>query len=247
MITIIPAIDLIEGRCVRLSQGDFNRRTAYGGDPLEMAKRFEDAGLKRLHLVDLDGARTGQVVNLGVLERIAAGTGLQIDFSGGIKGVANVKEVLDAGATWVSVGSMAVKNPAVFKACLATFGPGRMILGADVKEEGRVAVNGWLEQTETSVYDVIQQYYDLGLKQVFCTDITRDGMLQGPSVALYRDMVDRYPGLDIIASGGVSSLEDVAALDATGCKGVIIGKAIYEGKIGLDELALYNPQNKEAS
>ena len=247
MIAIIPARDLIGGKCVRLAQGDFNRSTAYGADPLEMAKRFEDAGLNRLHLVDLDGARTGQVVNLAVLERIATQTHLQIDFSGGIKGIADVREALDAGATWVSIGSMAVKTPAIFKACLATFGAARIMLGADVKDGGRVAVHGWLEQTENLVYDIIAEYYPLGLQQVFCTDITRDGMLQGPSVALYRDMVNRFPGLEVIASGGVSRIEDITALEEAGCKAVIIGKAIYEGRISLEQLALRNPQNKEAS
>lgn len=235
MMTIIPAIDIIGGKCVRLSQGDFNRQTAYCDDPLEMAQSFEDAGLERLHLVDLDGAKTGQVTNLAVLERIAKFTGLKIDFSGGIKRQGEIEQILDAGATWISIGSMAVKDPETFKSWLAHFGADKIMLGADVRDE-QIVIQGWQKQTGLPVLDFIQQYYDLGLRQVFCTDIMLDGMLQGASVPLYRKIMERFPELFLIASGGVSTLADIEALEQAGCQGAIIGKAIYEGRIALEAL-----------
>ena len=235
MITIIPALDIIGGKCVRLSQGDFNRKTSYLVDPLEMAQRFEDAGLERLHLVDLDGAKTGQVVNLAVLDKIAKHTNLKVDFSGGIKTKEEIQTILNVGATWVSIGSMAVKEPDIFKSWLNHFGPEKMMLGADVKEE-QVVIQGWQQQTDLNVLNFIQPYYKLGLRQVFCTDIMLDGMLQGPSLQLYQKILEHCPGLFLIASGGVSTLADIDRLEEAGCKGVIIGKAIYEGRISLEAL-----------
>lgn len=242
MIDIIPAIDLLNGRCVRLVQGDFARQTIYEDDPATVALRFEDAGLSRLHLVDLDGARTGSITQLKVLERIASKTALRIDFSGGIKTAEEIRMVLDAGASWVSIGSMAVKEPQRCAEWLTTFA-GKIMLGADVRANGLIAIHGWQQATERNVFDLVQQYYDLGLQQVFCTDISRDGMLQGPAVSLYRQMIQRFPRLDVIASGGVSTLEDINALEAAGCKGVITGKAIYEGKISLAALSSYTSKN----
>jgi phosphoribosylformimino-5-aminoimidazole carboxamide ribotide isomerase len=239
MITIIPAIDIIGGQCVRLSQGDFNQQTKYHDDPLEVARSFEAAGLERLHLVDLDGAKNGKVINQAVLEKIVRETKLKVDFSGGIKTREEIAQILATGASWVSIGSMAAKDPATFLSWLNEFGPDKLMLGADVKGE-QIVIRGWQEQTTWNVFDFIGQYYTRGLRQVFCTDITLDGMLQGPAVALYRKIMDRFPDLCLIASGGVASLEDIDKLEQAGCKAVITGKAIYEGRISLEELALRN-------
>lgn len=242
MITIIPAVDIIGGQCVRLSQGDFEQQTKYDDDPLAIARSFEAAGLERLHLVDLDGAKTGQVVNRAVLEKITRETKLKVDFSGGIKTRQEIEALLETGASWISIGSMAAKEPATFLSWLDEFGPDKLMLGADVKEES-ILIRGWQEQTSWHVFDFIGQYYSRGLRQVFCTDITLDGMLQGPSITLYRKIMDRFPDLYLIASGGVANLEDIDRLEQTGCKGVIIGKAIYEGRISLEDLARRNEIN----
>jgi phosphoribosylformimino-5-aminoimidazole carboxamide ribotide isomerase len=235
MIEIIPAIDLINGQCVRLSQGDFESKKVYSSNPLNVAKQFEDAGIKRLHIVDLDGAKSGKISNLSVLESIAGNTSLVIDMGGGIRTKDDVQSLLNAGASFVSVGSIAYKKPAMFKEWLDTFGADQFLLGADVKDE-KIAVHGWLENTDYSVYDFINEHLSNGITQVFCTDIATDGMLKGPSIDLYKKLLDRFPSLHLIASGGVSSIEDVKRLNALGCHGVIIGKAIYEGKIDLNEL-----------
>lgn len=232
---IIPAIDIIEGKCVRLTQGDYAQQKTYNENPLEVAKRFEDAGLKRLHLVDLDGARTGAVRNWKVLETIAGKTSLVIDFGGGIKTEKDVRIVFDSGAALATVGSIAVKDETEFLKWLALFGADNFLLGADVKDE-KLAVSGWQETTDTWVYDFIEKYIQHGIQQLFCTDVSRDGKLEGPAVELYKSIVSRFPSLYFIASGGVSSLHDLDELAGIGCKGVIIGKAIYENRVSLEEI-----------
>jgi phosphoribosylformimino-5-aminoimidazole carboxamide ribotide isomerase len=235
---IIPAIDIIEGKCVRLTQGDYAQKTIYNENPLEVAKQFEDAGIRRVHLVDLDGAKKGEVVNLTVLEKIANGTDLVIDFGGGIKKEETLNAVFSAGADLATIGSLAVKEPELFHSWMEKYGAGKFLLGADVKGE-KIAVSGWLETTELSVFDFIAEYIKQGLKNVFCTDISRDGLLQGPSIDLYKQIIEKNPEIKLIASGGVSSLKDLEVLKNNSCHGVIIGKAIYEGRIKLDELKKY--------
>ncbi|MBS1653610.1 MAG: 1-(5-phosphoribosyl)-5-[(5-phosphoribosylamino)methylideneamino]imidazole-4-carboxamide isomerase [Bacteroidetes bacterium] len=232
---IIPAIDLIDGKCVRLTQGDYTQKKIYNENPLEVAKQFEDAGLKRLHLVDLDGAKAGAVKNWKVLETIAGKTSLIIDFGGGIKKEEDVKIVFDSGAILATVGSIAVKNEAEFVRWLQQFGADKFLLGADVKDE-KIAVSGWLETTDIWIYDFIEKYINHGVKQVFCTDVSKDGKLEGPSTVLYKNIISKFPGLHFIASGGVSSVNDLEDLMAIGCSGAIVGKAIYENKIQLNEL-----------
>ena len=235
---IIPAIDLIDGKCVRLTEGDYAQKKVYNENPLEVAKQFESAGMRRLHLVDLDGAKAGHVVNLAVLESIAAGTGLKVDFGGGIKTAADLSSVLSAGATWATVGTIAVKDPATLQAWMVEQGADRFVLGADVRGE-KVAVSGWLEDTEKNVFDLLREYMDKGITQAFCTDISKDGKLQGPAVDLYAKIIGAFPGLYFIASGGVSRMEDLHALKSTGCSAAIIGKAIYEGRITLEDLRAF--------
>jgi phosphoribosylformimino-5-aminoimidazole carboxamide ribotide isomerase len=236
---IIPAIDIIEGKCVRLTEGDYAQKKIYNEDPLEVAKAFEGIGLMRLHLVDLDGAKAGQVVNWKVLEKIANNTELKIDFGGGIKTEATLKTVLDTGATYATIGSLAVKNELLFQEWIARFGAKVFMLGADVLEE-KIAIGGWLEKTEISVFDFMKSYIDKGVKQIFCTDIKKDGKLQGPSIELYQKIIEQFPGLHLIASGGVSSLDDLIELEEIGCSAAIVGKAIYENKITISELANFN-------
>ncbi len=236
---IIPAIDIIEGKCVRLTEGDYAQKKIYNEDPLEVAKAFEGIGLMRLHLVDLDGAKAGQVVNWKVLEKIANNTELKIDFGGGIKTEAILKTVLDTGATYATIGSLAVKNELLFQEWIARFGVKVFMLGADVFEE-KIAIGGWLEKTEISVFDFMKSYIDKGVKQIFCTDIKKDGKLQGPSIELYQKIIELFPALQLIASGGVSSLDDLIELEEIGCSAAIVGKAIYENKITISELANFN-------
>jgi phosphoribosylformimino-5-aminoimidazole carboxamide ribotide isomerase len=235
---IIPAIDIIEGKCVRLTKGDYSQKKIYNEHPLEVARQFEDAGLARLHLVDLDGAKAGAVKNWKVLETIAGKTALQIDFGGGIKSSKDVEIIFECGAAWATVGSMAVKDEKEFLAWLQQFGAEKFILGADVKNE-KIAVSGWTETTDIWVYDFIQKYAEHGIQQLFCTDVAKDGLLQGPSTELYKSIISKFPGLYFIASGGVSSLQDLDELRNIGCKGAIVGKAIYEGRIHLTELATF--------
>jgi phosphoribosylformimino-5-aminoimidazole carboxamide ribotide isomerase len=232
---IIPAIDIIEGKCVRLTHGDFNQKKVYNENPLEVAKEFEDAGIRRLHLVDLDGAKAGVVKNWKVLETIAGKTSLVIDFGGGVKTEKDVKIVLDSGALFVTVGSIAVKDESLFSSWLSAMGAEKFLLGADVKNE-KITVSGWLEQTDIWVYDFLENYQAKGVKQVFCTDVSKDGAMEGPSLMLYKNIVEKFPSLHFIASGGVSNMDDVYALEEAGCSGVIIGKAIYEGTVSLKDL-----------
>jgi phosphoribosylformimino-5-aminoimidazole carboxamide ribotide isomerase len=236
---IIPAIDIIEGKCVRLTHGDYTQKKIYNENPLEVAKEFEDAGLQRLHLVDLDGAKSGSVKNWKVLENIAGKTKLVIDFGGGIKTEKDVEIVFENGAALATVGSMAVKEEAVFNDWLNHFGPERFLLGADVKNE-KLTVSGWLEQTDIWIYDFLEKNTAKGVQQAFCTDVSKDGALEGPAVALYKSIVEKFPALHFIASGGVSNMNDVYQLQEIGCKGAIIGKAIYEGRVTLKELMKVN-------
>lgn len=241
---IIPAIDLIDGQAVRLTGGDYARKTVYADDPLEVAKTFEGVGIKRLHLVDLDGAKAGKVINLNVLERIAGGTSLQVDFGGGIKKKEDLSSVLNAGATWATIGTLAVKEPEVLRSWFAEHGADKFVLGADVRGE-KVAVSGWLEDTEKNVFDLLKEWTDLGLKQAFCTDISKDGKLQGPSVGLYEKIIKAFPSLYFIASGGVSRMEDLDALRVAGCSAAIVGKAYYEGHISAEALGAFGKQEKK--
>ncbi len=232
---IIPAIDIIDGKCVRLTQGDYAQKKIYNEHPLEVAVRFEDAGLRRLHLVDLDGAKAGSVKNWKVLETLAGKTGLVVDFGGGIKTAADLDIVFNSGAALATVGSVAVKDAGLFSGWLSDYGADKFLLGADVKEE-KIAVHGWQETTEIWIYDFIRDYVERGVRQVFCTDVSKDGLLEGPALELYRMIVKEFPDLHFIASGGVSGMDDLRRLEEVGCKGVIIGKAIYEGRIKLTEL-----------
>jgi phosphoribosylformimino-5-aminoimidazole carboxamide ribotide isomerase len=236
---IIPAIDIIEGKCVRLTEGDYAQKKIYNENPLEVAKAFEGIGLMRLHLVDLDGAKAGEVVNWKVLEKIANQTQLKIDFGGGIKTEATLKTVLDTGAKFATIGSLAVKSPEIFQEWIARFGAKVFMLGADVFEE-KIAIGGWLEKTNITVFDFMKLYMDKGVKQIFCTDIQKDGKLQGPSIELYQKILEQFPDLQLIASGGVSSLDDLIELEEIGCNAAIVGKAIYENKITINELASFN-------
>ncbi len=238
---IIPAIDLIEGKCVRLTEGDYAQKKIYNEDPLEVAKAFEGIGLMRLHLVDLDGAKAGEVVNWKVLEKIANNTNLKIDFGGGIKNEATLKTVLNTGATYATIGSLAVQNRNLFENWIQQFGPAQFMLGADVFDE-KIAIGGWLEKTEINVYTFMQSYLDKGITQIFCTDIQKDGKLQGPSIDLYKNILAQFPTLYFIASGGVSKLQDLTNLRTIGCSAAIVGKAIYENKITLAELCKFNEQ-----
>ena len=232
---IIPAIDIIEGKCVRLTEGDYAQKKVYNEHPLEVALQFEDAGLQRLHLVDLDGAKAGAVKNWKVLEAIAGKTSLVIDFGGGIKQEEDVKIVFNSGAALATVGSVAVKEEEKFVGWLQQFGAGKFLLGADVKNE-KIAVGGWLETTDVWVYDFMERYINYGVQKIFCTDVSKDGRLEGPSTTLYKNIVQKFPQLHFIASGGVSSMSDLEELRSIGCSGAIVGKAIYEGRISLADL-----------
>lgn len=234
---IIPAIDLINGKCVRLEKGDYNRKTEYREDPLEVAKEFEDAGLQYLHLVDLDGAKAGTLLNWKVLERICANTALRVDVGGGIKSDKDLQIALDCGAKQVNVGSLAVKNPEQFRVWLQEKGGDVMILSADVRDS-KIAVSGWQEQTDIELTTFIEGFLADGLKTVVTTDISRDGMLTGPSIELYHQLRTEFPDLDFVASGGVSSMSDLEDLATIGMGGAILGKAIYEGRITLEDLAV---------
>ncbi len=232
MIELIPAIDLIDGKCVRLSQGDYAQKTVYNENPLEVAKMFEDKGIKRLHLVDLDGAKAHHIVNHKVLEQIASKTNLTIDFGGGLKSDDDLRIAFESGAAMVTGGSIAVKSPDVFTAWIDKFGAEKIILGADVKNE-KIAVGGWIETTEIDIFPFLDKYINKGINKVICTDISCDGMLTGPSTELYKKILSKFPDLHLIASGGVGSSAHLDELNDAKIPAVIVGKAIYEGKIML--------------
>lgn len=233
---IIPAIDIIDGKCVRLTKGDYSQKKIYNEHPLEVARQFEDAGLKRLHLVDLDGAKAGAVRNWKVLENLAGKTSLQVDFGGGVKTEKDLHIIFECGASWATIGSLAVKDETEFTRWLQELGADKFLLGADVKSE-KIAVSGWLETTDIWIYDFIEKFIAKGIQQLFCTDVAKDGLLEGPSIDLYKNIITKFPDLYFIASGGVSSLQDLDELRNIGCKGAIVGKAIYEGRISLAELS----------
>lgn len=235
---IIPAIDLIGGKCVRLSQGDYSSKKEYHDDPLEMAKRFEGAGIQRLHLVDLDGAKAKKIVNGEVLERISAETSLEVDFGGGIQADEEIEKAFELGAKQVTGGSIAVKNASLFKTWIKTYGSEKIILGADAKDR-KIAVGGWEETTKVDLIPFIKDYVALGISYVICTDVAKDGLLQGPSVDLYKEILEEIPSVKLIASGGVSSVKDLEELEKIGVFGTIVGKAYYEGRVTLEELAAF--------
>ena len=238
MIEIIPAIDIIDGQLVRLKQGDYNVKTVYSQNPLDVAKQFEDVGIKRLHVVDLDGAKANHIVNQKTLETLATKTNLVIDFGGGIKSDEDAKIAFDCGAQYITGGSIAVTRPQLFLSWIETFGADKIILGADIKE-GKIATTGWTESSDAKWQSFIQSYVSRGVKQVISTDISRDGMMAGPNIELYKDMMELFPGLHVCASGGVSCLNDIVCLDEAGVPAVIVGKAIYEGRITLKDLEKY--------
>ena len=236
---IIPALDIIDGKCVRLTQGDYDEKRIYNEHPLEVAKQFEAAGLTRLHLVDLDGAKKGTVVNWKVLEAIAGNTALVVDFGGGIKTESDLNMVFGSGATLATIGSLPVKDRSTFLNMLNLYGPAKFLLGADVKDE-MIAIGGWLEQTNTGIMDFIESYIDNGVQQIFCTDISKDGKLEGPAIGLYKKIISQFPTIALIASGGVAGVSDLYDLEEVGCAGVIIGKAIYENRISLNDIVSFN-------
>ena len=238
MIEIIPAIDIIDGKCVRLSQGDYEQKKVYNENPLEVAKMFESVGIKRLHLVDLDGAKAKHIVNYKVLERIATNTTLTIDFGGGLKSDDDLRIAFECGAKMVTGGSVAVKDRETFLSWIAKFGSDRIILGADVKDK-KIAVGGWLETTKLELFPFVEKYKEEGINKIICTDISKDGMLVGPSIELYKEILQEFPDLYLIASGGVSSMNDIEQLQEANVPAVITGKAIYEGKIKLNELSSF--------
>ncbi len=235
MIELIPAIDIIDGKCVRLSQGDYVSKKVYNENPVEVAKELEAHGIRRLHVVDLDGAASHHVVNYRTLEQIAVNTSLIIDFGGGIKSDEDLRIAFENGATMVTGGSVAVKNPELFCGWLQAYGPEKIILGADVKDR-KIAVNGWKDESACELFPFLKEYVEKGVRKVICTDISCDGMLQGPSTTLYREVLEQYPGLFLIASGGVSCADDIRELEVAGVPAVIFGKALYEGRITLKEL-----------
>ena len=235
MIELIPAIDIIEGQCVRLTKGDYDQKTVYRDSPAEVAKEFEEIGFKRLHVVDLDGAKSKHIVNSEVLRRITTDTQLVVDFGGGIKTDEDIEKAFAAGASMVTIGSIAVTNPDLFMGWLEKYGAERIILGADVRH-GKVSINGWKEDSSEDLLPFLKKYIDAGVKNVLCTEISKDGTLTGPAIKLYQSMMAAYPELHLIASGGVSSIDDIKALEAAGIPAVVFGKAIYEGKINLNEL-----------
>ena len=234
MIELIPAIDIIDGQCVRLTKGDYDQKTVYGS-PLEMAQEFERIGYKRLHMVDLDGAKSKHIVNSEVLSRVTTETQLTVDFGGGIKTDEDIEKAFQSGAQMVTIGSIAVTEPERFMGWLKKYGAERLILGADVRN-GKISINGWKEDSEEDLLPFLQKYIEAGVKNVLCTEISKDGTLQGPAITLYQQVMTAYPQLHLIASGGVSCIDDIKALDKAGIPAVVFGKAIYEGKINLKEL-----------
>ena len=240
---IIPAIDIIDGKCVRLSKGDYNTKKIYNEDPLEVAKSFEAHGIKYLHLVDLDGAKSSHIVNHKILESIASKTSLNMDFGGGLKTDKDLEIAFECGANQITGGSIAVKNPEIFKSWLTKFGAEKIILGADARNK-KIAVSGWLEESKQEVIPFIQNFETEGIRYVICTDISKDGMLEGPSFDLYAEILDETKDIKLIASGGISQFDELPKLQELGCEGVIIGKAIYENRISLKQLENYILENE---
>ncbi len=238
MIEIIPAIDIIEGKCVRLTKGDYDTKKVYNDDPLEVAKMMEANGMRRLHVVDLDGAKSQHIVNYNIIERIADHTSLVIDFGGGIKTDEDIDIAFGSGASLVTVGSVAVKEPELFGEWLEKYSPAKVILGADVKN-GLISINGWKEEAGDQLMPFLERYINKGVENVLCTDISKDGMLEGPATELYSDIMKQFPDIHLIASGGVSCIEDIEALDKAGIPAVVFGKALYEGRIKMEELKKY--------
>ena len=243
MIELVPAIDIIDGKCVRLTQGDYSQKTVYGAEPEEIAKRFEECGVTRLHMVDLDGARSNHIVNYRILEKVASRTSLTIDFGGGLKSDDDIRIAFECGASMVTGGSIAVKERDKFLSWIERYGSEKIILGADVKN-GTIAVSGWEESSDLELTSFVSEYMKAGISKVITTDISRDGMLAGPSVELYKEMQSKLPELYIIASGGVSSIKDIEKLAEAGIQAVIFGKAIYEGRITIKEIEQYIISNK---
>ena len=239
MMELIPAIDLIDGKCVRLTEGDYSQKKVYSDHPLDIALQFQDAGISRLHLVDLDGAKAGKIVNWEVLEVLASKTNLLIDFGGGVKTEEDVLRILGAGARWVTVGSLAARNPEILESWMRQHGTDIFFLGADVRDK-KIATGGWLETTDIDVFSFIGSYISKGLTHIFCTDISKDGRLEGPALELYKEIITAHPSIQLVASGGVSNMDDLHALAAAGCYGAIIGKAIYEGRITLEQLKTFH-------
>lgn len=237
MIELIPAIDIIDGQCVRLTKGDYDQKKVYSDSPVEVARHFESLGFKRLHVVDLDGAKSKHVVNDDMLQRITAETALRVDFGGGIKTEADLEKAFAAGAAMVTVGSIAVTDPALFLQWVDRYGAEKLILGADVRH-GKVSINGWKEDSEEDLLPFLGQYVERGVRNVLCTEISKDGTLQGPAIELYERIMAAYPDLHLIASGGVSCNADIKALEGSGIPAVVFGKAFYEGKINVRELGL---------
>ncbi len=235
---IIPAIDIIDGKCVRLSKGDYDTKKIYNENPLEVAKSFQDHGIEHLHLVDLDGAKSSHIVNYRILEQIASKTNLKIDFGGGLKSDEDLKIAFESGANQITGGSVAVKNPELFQSWIEKYGSEKIILGADAKNR-KIAVSGWLEDSDQEIISFIQEYENNGAKYVICTDISKDGMLEGPSFELYEEILSETKNINLIASGGISKFDELPRLQEIGCEGVIIGKAIYENRISLKQLENY--------
>ena len=238
---LIPAIDIIDGKCVRLSKGDFNKKIVYNDDPVSVAKAFESAGIKRLHIVDLDGAAGKSLKNIDVLVSIAESTSLVTDFGGGLKTTDDIKAAFNAGASMVSIGSIIIKNYDLFSKWILDLGPEKFLPGADVLDK-KIRVHGWKEDSGIDIFDFIQSLLHLDVQTIFCTDIAKDGMMQGPSTDLYKEIKEKFPTLNLIASGGVSCYEDLITLQEAGCKGAIIGKAFYEGKITMQQIELFLKQ-----
>lgn len=235
MIELIPAIDIIDGKCVRLTKGDYNNKKIYNENPVTVAQDFEKQGFRRLHIVDLDGAKSNHIVNVDVLRRITSETNLIVDFGGGIKTDNDIELAFENGASMVTIGSIAVTQPELFVSWIDKYGPERIILGADVRN-GKISINGWKEDSTEELLPFLKYYIDKGINKVLCTDISKDGMLQGTAIELYKNVIKEYPSLQLIASGGVSCLSDIIELEKNGIPAVVFGKAIYEGKINLNEL-----------
>lgn len=237
MIELIPAIDIIDGKCVRLTHGDYGKKKIYGEDPVVIAEKFEQYGFKRLHIVDLDGARSRHIVNDDILRHITSATSLTVDFGGGIKSGEDIEKAFNAGASMVTIGSVAVTAPDMFSSWIRQYGAERIILGADVRH-GMISINGWKEDTEESLLPFLKRYTEMGVRNVLCTEISKDGTLEGPAIELYDEVMRAFPSLHLIASGGVSSNADIETLESHGIPAVVFGKAFYEGKIDIERLCL---------